>query len=195
MRILSIFNFSLILFTFNCSAWYRELPQTTTQNITVITGKWIRKNPPKSPINSVVYKNSSMDTIEFQENKFLKKYDSMNEISGILNTIHIQANGVFQQKGNWVLLEFLEVSKKIVEDGKVSQTKMSNPNKLLYYFSEKEKLLIPMVYEKGLEESEFGVKDLIEEPYKENNKLELSILNFSKKEYANHAYYLESGRL
>jgi hypothetical protein len=173
--------------------WYRELPNRKHSRNVRIIGKWVRKNMPRSPMNSNSFKNQSTESIEFLENNsFTKRFHSHDKIGDDQIIDDIYGMGKYFINGNWILLETNKIEYEKKRNSKTNIEKNTFDHKLLYYYSPKEQVIIPMVYEKAFQESNFGVKDGVSEPYLEDNKLDLSIKIYTHKEFQPHAYFKDS---
>jgi len=193
--ILYIFNFSILLLFSFCKSeeWYRRLPDDKRESSNFIIGVYQKKNQNRAPMNSKIYKNDIDEKIIFFKNGEFKKEFIQNEENGFLNKIlDINIQGKYFINGNWVLLHYLNYTSIVSEKSTKTYKNSSLNKKLLYYYNDKKKYIIPMVYELGLLEKDFGVKDGVKIPYKEDDPLFLiSLKNYSEKEFRTHAYFLD----
>ena len=183
--ILYIFNFSILLLFSFCKSeeWYRRLPDDKRESSNFIIGVYQKKNQNRAPMNSKIYKNDIDEKIIFFKNGEFKKEFIQNEENGFLNKIlDINIQGKYFINGNWVLLHYLNYTSIVSEKSTKTYKNSSLNKKLLYYYNDKKKYIIPMVYELGLLEKDFGVKDGVKIPYKEDDPLFLiSLKNYSEK--------------
>jgi hypothetical protein len=193
--ILYILNFSILFLLSFCKSeeWYRRLPEDKRESSNFIIGVYQKKNQNRAPMNSKIYTNELNEKIIFFKNGEFKKEFNQNEVHGfITKTMEISIEGKYLINGNWILLNYLNYNSIVKEDFiKIEKSSTFN-KKLLYYYNDKKKYIIPMVYELGLLEKDFGVKDGIKIPYKEDDPLFLiSLKNYSEKEFRTHAFYFD----
>ena len=193
--ILYIFNFSILFLFCFCKSeeWYRRLPDDKRETSNFIIGVYQKKNQNRAPMNSKIYINDINEKIIFLKNGEFKKEYNQNEVKDLITkSMEINIEGKYLINGNWILLYYLNYNSKITENSiKIEKSNTLN-KKLLYYYNDKKKYIIPMVYELGLIEKDFGVKDGVKIPYKEDDPFFLiSLKNYSEKEFRTHAFYLD----
>ncbi|MCB1158035.1 MAG: hypothetical protein H7A25_24000 [Leptospiraceae bacterium] len=183
----------------NCSTssdeWIRSLPKERKAPSFSYSGIWIREGRQRAAVNSAYHSDLSRETIRLYpgtEKKFEKTYLRTEILRGIKTSILIKSSGVYEISGNWLLLHTLEIETQQQGDGKNEQTKKKFDHKLLYYYSIKEEALVPMLYEQGYIELNYGIKDGVREIYNESDEnFHHFIHNFTVKEYHSHAYFQE----
>ncbi|MCB1178152.1 MAG: hypothetical protein KDK36_11275 [Leptospiraceae bacterium] len=186
--------FFLILGIISCSSskWYRKLPEHSLKKVKIPSGKWKKGINPRMPMNSPVYKDDVLETIKlYEDDSFEKTYSSTVNYSNTSLKILKKGKGRYEINGNWILLKLEELDEKEFENNLLKNEKVvEKENTLLYYFWEKENLIIPMIYEKAFEEKDFGVKDGVTRPYDESEKnLYNYIRIYAFKEFQSHAYF------
>ena len=103
--------------------------------------------------------------------------------------MQITGKGIYQTKGNWILLHTNEL-KKWESDQKPDDTFKKFEHKLLYYYDKKNDVILPMIYDVAYQEKNFGVRDGVNTPYDETDKNFLKHLRiYTYKDYQPHAYF------
>lgn len=185
----------LVFLILECQTpWYRQLPLSKLETRQDLIGIWQKKTNPRSPINSSWYKNTWSEKIILQSgNKFIKIYESEDWIANDSIYRKVEGFGTYSSMNNWILLETktLRITRKEGEELVKNESK-SFESSLLYYYYRDENLIIPMIYDVGYEEKDFGVKDGINQPYDDKSSNFFTFLKiYAFKEFQSHAYYLE----
>lgn len=191
--ILYIFSFSIILSFSFCTTkkWYEKLPIEQKHNSKFIIGEYKKKVYSTKPMLSKIYMDEVYESLKFFDNGSFEKKITKVEINyGIKTTTIIKATGTYTQNGNWLLLEY---------PGQLMKFSIDNDNKeekfkgyaLLYYYEESKQFIIPMICERELKLENFGVKDFVNTPYKDDEKqFRIGLSIYSEKENRSHAYYI-----
>jgi hypothetical protein len=199
--ILFTFSFSCIFFLITCSTekWYTKLPSEQFPKSIFSLGIYAKKEKLISPYNSRIYKSTITESILFEENQKFKRFYKKKDDNGLnVKEIEMIGEGKFYLNGNWILIKTLQISLSEYTDREFSvPTKISKTDiSLLYYYNYKKKYIIPMVSDVGFKIENFGVKDLINIPYKEDDYLfEKSLKIYSEKDFYSDVYYLDQNGL
>lgn len=182
---------TFILISVSCTSWIRELPKSTNTKNVELSGKYERRTNTKASLTSVYSKNIWTEYIIFgheKKDEFFKYYESI-DTKGISKTIKIiLGKGIYQVSGDWILLTTFK--KKECINQKESDVDWTNFNhKLLYHYDKKTRTIIPMLYETGYVESNFGVKDGVSEANANSEIFHSYRKIYTEKEYHSHAYY------
>ncbi len=192
-EILFIFNFSILLFFSSCKSeeWFRRLPEEKKESTKFVLGTYLKKNQNRAPMNSKTYTNEINEKIVFLKNGEFKKEFNQKQINGYSTKLtEIKFTGKYSINGNWILLKYSNFNSIEHENLNKIETSKSFDRKLLFFYNDKKKYIIPMVFEMGLIEKDFGVKDGVKIPYNEEDPFFLiSLKNYSEKEFKTHAYY------
>ncbi len=186
---------SLLCFVY-CSQreWYRELPKEAKQTQPILLGVYVKKLPSRAPMRSAHIFHEHSEKIYIQKDgRFRREYTSKWTEGMHSKSIFLQAEGNYIQKGNWVL--FITKTRKIqerkdfkLENERVLDTEIS----LIYYLWKQGQILIPMIYETGYIEKNFGVKDGLKVPFDESSREFKRYLQFyTYEEFQPHAYFFE----
>ncbi len=195
--ILFTFSFSAIIILYGCIAdpWYTKLPVSKNLNSDLQMGKYVKKEILISPLNSKYYKNSIQESILFGQNfSFMRNYVQLEEQGVEKKRIEKFGSGTYQTNGNWILLKTKEIQTTIYKNGEIySPTEIKKSNmRLLYYYNPKTKSILPMVSDLGYSVQNFGVKDLINIPYKEDDPhFENSLKTYSRKDFYSDVYHFQ----
>lgn len=182
----------LCLISCNRQEWIRKLPPEHKKPVK-IQGRWARNTKPKSPINSFWYKNNWSEEIYFDRPKkgyFIKLYKNTNKYGSRIVVQIITGRGKYTISGNWLLLHTTE--REIIEkkdDKSCCSGFESFEHRLLYYYHREQKALLPMLYETGYTESNYGVVDGCSKPYQVDENFRTYLQIYSQKEYHSHAYF------
>ena len=175
--------------------WYRKLPNEEKGLNPNLVGVWTKKTNPRSAINSSWHKNTWTEKIVLQtSDQFVKTYHSETWIGNRQILRKVEGFGTFTIQNNWILLETKTLKLIEKEDDKL----MKNESKifessLLYYYYKEGNLIIPMIYDMGYEEKDFGVKDGVVIPYDEKSPNFFRFIKiYAFKEFQSHAYYPEN---
>jgi hypothetical protein len=106
--------------------------------------------------------------------------------------------GKFFINGNWILLKTLQISTIEYSNREISVPikSIKSDISLLYYYNYKKKYIIPMVSDVGFRIENFGMKDFINIPYKEDDSIfEKSLKIYSEKDFYSDVYYLVTNGL
>lgn len=173
--------------------WYRSLPTEREVSTHNFYGLWQKKTNPRSPINSSWHKNWWSEKIHLrQDQTFVKIYESEDLIGKISIRHKVEGKGTFRTHKNWILLETKQIE-QIEWQGEELKKKESKEvdSALLYYYYLDGNLIIPMIYDMGYNEKDFGVKDGVFIPYDEKNFNFFQYIKiYAFKEFQSHAYYL-----
>jgi len=189
------FSFSFIFFLITCNSekWYTKLPSEPLPKSIFPLGVYAKKEKLISPYNSRIYKSTITESIVFEENQKFKRFFKRKDDNGLnLKEIEMIGDGIFFINGNWILLKTLQIdtieygNKEIRVPLKIVKSDIS----LLYYYNYKKKYIIPMVSDVGFKIENFGVKDFVNLPYKEDDYLfEKSLKIYSEKDFYSDVYY------
>lgn len=177
--------------------WIRKLPETKDKPNVVLSGKWERKTQSRAAMGSIWHKEISKEWIEFdvpQKGEFTKSYSVVNYYGSEKVEEYITGRGKYFVSGNWFLLS-TEEQEIIHIDNQTNCCKgyKKFDHKLLYYYDTINNLIIPMLFESGYIEKEYGVKDGVKDPYKEEDEnFKTYIKIYSFKEYHSHSYHKRS---
>lgn len=191
------FLFLIAILILDCSfqkEWYRKLPIQNLPKANLPLGTYKKKLNSRAPLNSkYVFHEATEKIIIVESNQFIREHESRWSEGANTKKTFITARGSYQNNGNWILFETKQINYKFFENGKQLQERtLDVKTELLYYFWKNEKVLIPMIYETGFEEKNFGVKDGVKIPYDELEPSFLRYLQFyTYEEYQSHAYFLE----
>ncbi|MBK8399077.1 MAG: hypothetical protein IPL26_28040 [Leptospiraceae bacterium] len=190
----SICIYSIILILTACQPeWYRKLPEPREEGSSKnYTGVWTKKPNPRSAINSSWHKNEWFETIEFRsDSTFTKTYRSKDWIGTELTERFVEGKGTYSVQKNWILLLTKQIRTEEKRSGQLEKNLINeSESSLIYYYYKEKNLIIPMIYEMGYEEKNFGVKDGVKVPYDENNPNFFHFIKiYAFKEYQSHAYY------
>jgi hypothetical protein len=186
--------FFLNCLVFSCAEndWYRKLPQKKDK--VNIDGVWERKIQSRSAQTSNWHRETGKEWIEFNQpspGMFTKTSVRKNFYGSEVVTDTIVGRGIFSVSGNWVLFTTQEI--KIIHkeiDKTCCNEYKKYEHRLLYYYDTVNLLIIPMKYEFGYQEYDFGVIDGVTNPYDENDKnFQLYVKIYSFKEFHSHAYF------
>ena len=199
--ILFTFSFSLIFFLITCTSekWYTKLPSEAFPKSIFPLGNYAKKEKLISPYNSRIYKSTITESILFEENQKFKRFYNKKDDNGLyIKEIEMIGEGKFFINGNWVLLKTLQISTTEYTNREISvpiKNKKSDIS-LLYYYNYKKKYIIPMASDVGFKIENFGVKDFINIPYKEDDYIfEKSLKIYSEKDFYSDVYYLVTNGL
>lgn len=196
----STFNFKilLLLFFISCSEpWYRSLPKEIQGNSNDLVGlSFIRVNPNRSPMNSSYYLENSSEAIEFLRDSGVEKiYISEEILNQSVKKKKMIGKGKYTQNKNWILIHYVNCTEILEKEGKISEKEKDIDLKILYYFSIQKTVLIPMIYDRGFESFDYGVKDEIVVPYDDEHPyFKKAVEKYQKKERLSHAYFLSSDK-
>ena len=196
MGILFTFSFSLIfsLVTCNSGKWYTKLPSESYPKTISPLGIYAKKEKLISPYNSRIYKSTITESILLEENQKFKRFYKKKEDNGLnIKEIEMIGEGKYFINGNWILLKTLQISTIEYSNREISVPIKSSKSdiSLLYYYNYKKKYIIPMVSDVGFKIENFGVKDFINIPYKEDDSIfEKSLKIYSEKDFYSDVYYL-----
>lgn len=144
-------------------------------------------------MNSAWHANSWSEEIYFDRPKsgsFVKSYRNTNLYGSKKVEERITGRGIYQVKGNWILLETKELQQVKIENGKTCcEGFKPYSHKLLYYYYAEEKALLPMLYEAGYQEQNFGVSDGAGAAYQVDENFKTYLQIYTRKEYHSHAYF------
>ena len=189
------FSFSFIFFLITCNSekWYTKLPSEPLPKSIFPLGVYAKKEKLISPYNSRIYKSTITESIVFEENQKFKRFFKRKDDNGLnLKEIEMIGDGIFFINGNWILLKTLQID--TIEYGnkeiRVPLKNVKSDISLLYYYNIKKKYIIPMVSDVGFKIENFGVKDFVNLPYKEDDYLfEKSLKIYSEKDFYSDVYY------
>jgi hypothetical protein len=194
--ILFTFSFSLIFFLVTCTSgkWYTKLPSESYPKTIFPLGIYAKKEKLISPYNSRIYKSTITESILLEENQKFKRFYKKKEDNGLnIKEIEMIGEGKYFINGNWILLKTLQISTIEYSNREISVPIKSSKSdiSLLYYYNYKKKYIIPMVSDVGFKIENFGVKDFINIPYKEDDSIfEKSLKIYSEKDFYSDVYYL-----
>ncbi len=193
MRVI-ILAISFLIFFQDCrNDWYRELPdQPKVEGIRNFVGVWKKKSNPRSAINSPWHKNEWVEKILFHPDlTFTKTYDSKDWVGNSLVERKVEGKGIYAVHGNWILLTTKQIQSTEKRDGQLYQNLSNNSeSSLLYYYYIDKDLIIPMIYDMGYEEKNFGVKDGVKTAHDDANPNFFHYIKiYAFKEFQSHAYY------
>ena len=187
--------FSLFCFL-SCSSkeWYRELPKEASQAQPILLGVYVKKLPSLAPMRSAHIFHEHSEKIYIQKDGTFRREYISKWTEGIHSrSIFIQADGNYLQKGNWVLL--ITKTRKIQErkDFELENERvLDSETRLIYYLWKKGKVLVPMIYETGYREKNFGVKDGLKVPFDELSlEFQRYLQFYTYEEFQSHAYFFE----
>ena len=194
MKRILYFLVFVLFFSCNSLTWIRKLPAKAESSPILVKGLWKRKTNPKSAMNSSWHKNSWSEEIYFDRPKsgsFVKSYRNTNYYGSKKVEERITGRGTYQVKGNWILLETRELQ-HIKEEKSQTCCEEFKPysHKLLYYYYAEEKAILPMLYEAGYQEQNFGVSDGASGAYQVDENFQTYLQIYTHKEYHSHAYFL-----
>ncbi len=185
-----------LFLTLDCqSVWYRSLPEEKSIASRSYIGLWRKKTNPRSAINSSWHRNNWSEKIQFEEGgRFIKTYESEDLIGRSLKQIKIEGQGTYRVQKNWILLETKVINHIEKLDGEIKKKESNTVDSaLLYYYYLDGNLIIPMIYDMGYREKDFGVKDGVSVPYDDKNfNFFRYIKIYAFKEFQSHAYYPEN---
>ncbi|MCZ8344765.1 MAG: hypothetical protein O9301_17150 [Leptospira sp.] len=168
-------------------------------------GVYIRPSPPKSPMMTKDFQLIWKEEIQIQEDhKFLKTWMEWRTDSKETILKFKLGRGEYEKSGPWVLLhtkEILQGSCQVSGSMDLPKGKdwfigfpcekkgdfVSFTHKLLYHFRDKN--LVPLKYESGYVESDFGIVWESNKAYTEDLLFEKARTKFTKKEFQPHVYY------
>ncbi len=180
----------------SCSSqieWYRQLPPHDLPSAKIPLGKYSKKIFSKAPLNSrYLFHENKEEILLLPQMQFTRMYVSKWTEGNLEKETRIFAKGYYQNKGAWVLLTTTQIHYEFFENNfKIKERKVVDArHRLLYYLWKKEKALIPMIYETGYEEKNFGVKDGVSIPYEENSIFYRYLRFYVYEEYQSHGYFL-----
>lgn len=215
-KILSTFNFNsipfLILFGWGVSCapnvnWIRQIPPESDglSHVPMPIGVYQRPSPPKSPMMTKDFQLIWKEEILIQsDHKFIKTWMEWRTDSKESILRFKIGRGEYSKSGPWVLLNTKEISQgSCIRSGPVNLPKgkdwliefpceknfafESFSHKLLYHL--RDKSLVPLQYESGYVESNFGIVWESNKPYAEDTLFEKARTKFTKKEFQPHVYY------
>lgn len=185
--------FFVIQCSFQNSEWFRNLPTQKLPNEEIPLGKYRKKIFSRAPFNSRhIFHENKEEILLLSDTEFSRFYVSKWKEGSLEKETRISAKGHYQKNGRWVLLTTTQIYYEFFENqSKIQERKVDVKSPLLYYFWKNEKVLVPMLYEKGYEEKNFGVKDGVSVPYDDSNPIFLRYLRFyTYEEYQSHGYFL-----
>lgn len=189
--------FCLLFFIIQCSSqnseWFRRLPNQKLPIEEIPLGKYQKKIFSRAPLNSPnIFHENREEIFLLSGMQFSRFYLSKWKQGSFEREFQISAKGYYQKNGKWVLLTTTQIHYEFFENqSKIQERKVDVKSSLLYYFWKNEKVLVPMLYEKGFEEKNFGVKDGVSIPYDDSNPIFLRYLRFyTYEEYQSHGYFL-----
>ncbi|MCG6167898.1 hypothetical protein [Leptospira sanjuanensis] len=200
LRVFRFLSF-VFLFTLSCGApgWIRQLPPDssdsipTTGSAKIPGGMYVRNRPERSHRNTLFYKNTVQERIFLNPEDRSFEKSMRREIKDVNEyTTHIvSGKGSYSVSGNWVLLETTEKGETFFQgNGEAFEIEYLPFNhKLLYHYDSSTKTLVPLLYESGYTEKNYGLLDGISKPYLEDRYFQIARRNFLKKEYQFHAYF------
>jgi hypothetical protein len=160
----------------------------------LVRGIYAKKEKLISPYNSRIYKSTITESILLEENQKFKRFYKKKEDNGLnIKEIEMIGEGKYFINGNWILLKTLQISTIEYSNREISVPIKSSKSdiSLLYYYNYKKKYIIPMVSDVGFKIENFGVKDFINIPYKEDDSIfEKSLKIYSEKDFYSDVYYL-----
>ncbi|HMX34195.1 MAG TPA: hypothetical protein PKL30_13710 [Leptospiraceae bacterium] len=186
----------LLLFLFNCSTpWYRTLPNEELPSTRNFFGVWKKKTNSRAAINSSWHKNQWSESIYLRSDfTFTKVYEASDLVGREKHENTVIGKGVFKVNGNWILLETKSIFAEKKLNGVIEKKEeRSQESALLYYYSVEGNLIIPMIYDMGYKEKDFGVKDGVSKPFDDKNPNFFQYIKiYAFKEFQSHAYYPEN---
>ncbi|MDF3818315.1 hypothetical protein P3G55_00300 [Leptospira sp. 96542] len=203
-RNLLVFGLFAILHCTPKVQWIRSLPETFIRDTNLPKGLYLRPTEKKSPIGSKTYSLDWKEEIQiFSNGTFEKTWVEWKKTESKSSAKQAIGFGIWVKSGAWVLLktemkEFSECDldkknktpkgkdwKKILPCPRSEKQNFSH--KLVYHFERMS--LVPMQYESGYVESNFGVAWETDIAYTESKLFGIARLKFSKKEFQPHVYY------
>jgi len=172
--------------------WYRKLPSKDKILSQNLVGVWTKKTNPRSAINSSWHKNTWTEKIVLQtSDQFIKIYHSETWIGNRQILRKVEGFGNFTIQNNWILLETKTLKLLEKEGDKIIKNESKTfESSLLYYYYKEGNLIIPMIYDMGYEEKDFGVKDGVVTAYDDKSPNFFRYIKiYAFKEFQSHAYY------
>lgn len=186
--------------------WIRNLPKDQHPNIQIPSGKYIRPTSPKSPlISKEFYLDWREEIVISAGGNFVKTWMEWKTEKNHSELRYKVGRGTLKQNGSWVLFQTkdLKVGNCILSEKKMPRGKnwflsfpcptpqnsdfVSFSHTLLYHFQKNN--LVPLQYESGYEEANFGIAWESNEPYVETLLFTKARERFAKKEFQPHVYY------
>ncbi|MCE9501984.1 MAG: hypothetical protein K8R21_16000 [Leptospira sp.] len=188
--------FLVLCFQLSCTDWIRKLPEKNYETNAIVKGVWEKRTNPRSAMNSSFHKNIWSEKIEFDvpsNGKFRKIYEKKDIFGEKIIRKKVTGIGDYSVKGNWVLLSTKKIEVEESENEKTQETKRESFDHILLYHYDKDSLtLIPMTYESGYQEKNFGMKDGVSMPYAEDKNFFISRKIYLYKDFQSHAYFLKN---
>ncbi len=184
-----------ILFLDCQRVWYRSLPENSHVSSNHFIGLWQKRTNPRSAINSSWHKNHWSEKIYFRKDfTFVKTYESEDFIGKSLAYLKVEGTGSYRIHKNWILLETKKIEQIEKLDGEIKKNVIKPfDSGLLYYYYLDGNLIIPMIYDMGYNEKDFGVKDGVSIPFDDTNSNFFRYIKiYAFKEFQSHAYYPEN---
>ena len=184
---------ALLFFATGCTSWYHKLPAPSPP-LFHPDGLWQKPEKERNTYMSRLFKNKYNEHIRFNpaDRTFVRVCHETTEKNGITTQSWISGSGTYTQSGNWLLLKTTEISKgpnlnNLKMAGYWNKRFRHNGKTLLYHYHEN--TLAPMHHDTCYSKRDFGIREYVREPYREDEYFYMVRKKFAQKEYHPHVYF------